>query len=269
MVRSYLWLVLLFLQPLHADKGKGGSAVTGGSSVVSTFSSTSTNDVGTVVPTSSPIASPTHSSVVPSSTHSSPVITFLAPSNATTCMPVTFQWHVLSPSTNITMDMYLQITNNGVPQAAPSNSSPPSVTSVATQPGRRQLPTFEISRDITNQTAMSTGSFNWSAVNVPPGWYILEASPIPTNGGEPVTLSARFFIMEGSNTTCVYPGVLPPTTSPSHSHLSSGALAGTVVGTVIGVTVLLGAFVLPRLWRRGVPGHQAWKHKHGGLYRLF
>jgi len=264
-----IWLIALFLPFALADKGSGKGEEDEDDTVSTTSSSSSsdTGDAGTNTSLARANASSTFTSMYPTVTPVAPAIRFSMPSNATTCTPVTFQWQVVPPSSNATnITMRLLITNDGVQQSAPYSWSSSTTTM---QHSRRQLPSTVISRDLANKTSMSLGSFRWPAVTVPEGWYILEASPENAFRSGIASQSAQFFVTAGSNTSCVDPDVSTAPVSDSHTQLSPGALAGTVVGTVVGLMALLGAFALPRLWRRGVPGHQAWKEKRGGLYRLF
>ncbi|KAF8515876.1 hypothetical protein JB92DRAFT_3114590 [Gautieria morchelliformis] len=272
MVCGSIWLILLFLRPVFAgaETSSGGGSTDGdsddgGAGAVASVALTTTS--GTTV-TLAANGTSTQTSIEPAATSSAPFITFPVMSNATTCMPVTFTWQVTSSATNVTnMDVRLTVSNDDVQQTAPPiiNASTP-VTAV--QPTGPDSPAQVINRPVTNQTALSSGSYNWSSVTVPTGWYILYVSLLSGYQNDVAVHSQQFFVMAGSNTSCVFPNISTSSVQ-SQSHLSPGALAGTVVGSVVGAAALLGAFAIPRLWRRGVPGHKAWQAKHGGLYQVF
>jgi len=266
-----IWVIALFLPYVLADKGNGGGdeddeAATSPMSSPSSTTTTTTTAVSSVFPAQANSSS-TSTSMYPSVTPPA-ALHFSTPLNATTCTPAKFQWQVIPPSLNTTnMTMHLLITNDGVQQAAPS--SWPASTTATMYPARRQLPSNVVSRNITNKTSMASGSFSWPAVTVPEGWYILEGSHVNAGRSGIASQSGQFFVSAGPNMTCVYPDVSTVPSSDVHTQLSPGALAGTVIGTVVGLAALLGAFALPRLWRKNIPGHQAWKEKRRDLYHLF
>ena len=259
--RSTIWIAsIMFLQPAFADMGKDGN---GGVSITITSSPTVTVTVSASEDSNGPS---TQTSIQPAVVPSlAPCISLCTPSNATTCMPVTFQWQATtSPCNMTTMDIRLLITNEGVQQVATTLYTSSSITTQFTE----QAPAIFISRDVTNRTASALGYFTWSAVTVPAGWYTLDASLSSDYSSRTIAQSAPLLVTAGSNTTCVYATGLT-LAAQSHTSMSPGAIAGTVIGSVVGAVALISAFVLPRLWRRGVPSHQAWKNKHGRLFTVF
>ncbi|KAF8520168.1 hypothetical protein BU17DRAFT_89164 [Hysterangium stoloniferum] len=246
----------------HGTGSSQGEGSTSGASPTSTVAAApSVMQSSILVPSTSPpptsISSPSaQPTTAPSnSSIAAPPMTFVQLSNATTCTPMMLSWQPISlNATDSHEGMQLVVTNINVTQSAPSNSS-----SSDTPPALASLSIQEI---ISNHTAMSSGTFNWTAVSVPEGWYIVIARP-----EYPMQLpvgSAKFFVTTGSNTSCIDSSFLK-----GSSTLSAGALAGTVVGSIVGVIAVLGAFIIPRLWRRGVPGHKAWMDRRGKLFDVF
>lgn len=145
-------------------------------------------------------------------------------------------------------------------------------------PQASHVPKMAISLPLSNTTAITSGQFTLSALALPQGWYVFAAKSdftVPVNLSSSdnsssnvtqthlIIRSPPFFVADMGNTSCVPPALVQIAQQNQDQNaptlpLSSGALAGTVVGCVIGVTILAGACLLPRFWRRGVPGHKAW-----------
>jgi len=242
--------------------GQGEETVNGAVSASIVAATPSITQIDTLVPSTSPSTSISSISAQPTTASSgssvaAPPITFVQLSNVTTCTPMMLSWqfHPVSlNATDLNEAMQLVVTNINVTQSASSNSSSSDIPS--------PLASLSIREIISNHTAMSLGTLNWKAVSVPEGWYIIVARPV--NPTQLPVGSAKFFVATGSNTSCIDSSFLK-----AGSTLSAGALAGTVVGSVVGVIVVLGAFRLPRLWRRGVPGHKGWTDRRGKLYDVF
>lgn len=258
MVRNrVIALILVYLQLVFATprgSGDGGTVVT----------LTTTSGTTVTIPAN---GTATQSSIQPAVTSSVPLISIPPLPNATTCMPIMFTWQVTPSTINMTnADVRLTIVNDGVERPASQPSASISLPSTGREPD--SLDNI-ITRCVTNNTALSSGFYNWTAVTVPAGWYKLDLCTTSDSSNSLRGISAhseRFFVMAGSNTSCVHSNMSTP--AQANSRFTSGALAGTVAGSVVGAAALLGAFLLPRLWRKGVPGHKAWQEKHG-LYKLF
>ncbi|GJJ12234.1 hypothetical protein Clacol_006475 [Clathrus columnatus] len=164
-----------------------------------------------------------------------------------------------------------------------SDSDGPDITLNPQIPQPSHVPKSPISLPLMNKTAITSGQLTLPALTVPPGWYVFAAkgdftvainpngnlSEGVSNAGNStqahlIIRSTPFFVTDGGNTSCVPPSLLQIAQQNQVNHiptlpLSPSALAGTIVGCIVGVIVLVGACILPRIWRRGFPGHKAWE----------
>ncbi|KAL1664996.1 hypothetical protein GGF50DRAFT_101145 [Schizophyllum commune] len=132
------------------------------------------------------------------------------------------------------------------------------ITSEAASPSSGGI-TSLISTDI----RASARTFTWSSVEVPQGWYNLNAS-IPSRNYV-ANLSPSFYVRNGADTSCLL-GASTTTTSGSQgaetsssatgssatavavgasssNPVDAGTIAGAVIGSIAGVTLLAGAFL--------------------------
>ncbi|KAI5832268.1 hypothetical protein K523DRAFT_370760 [Schizophyllum commune Tattone D] len=132
------------------------------------------------------------------------------------------------------------------------------ITSEAASPSSGGI-TSLISTDI----RASARTFTWSSVEVPQGWYHLNAS-IPSRNYV-ANLSPSFYVRNGADTSCLL-GASTTTTSGSQgaetsssatgssatavavgasssNPVDAGTIAGAVIGSIAGVTLLAGAFL--------------------------
>ncbi|KAJ6600003.1 hypothetical protein DFH09DRAFT_1355989 [Mycena vulgaris] len=144
-------------------------------------------------------------------------------SEMTTCIPATITWRytpAISDDFSDFSDLTLSITNDvAQPSPPPSTtigsfSSFFSVEARAVYRNRRDVLTQDISNGFIDPLALS---YIWPSVNVSAGWYALEASI----SGTTVAESLSFYVINGSDTSCVGP-VSPSSSSSTPNPTSSG-----------------------------------------------
>ncbi|KAK2465604.1 hypothetical protein APHAL10511_002496 [Amanita phalloides] len=157
----------------------------------------------------------------PSSTRSAthPVSTALlyfdGVSELVTCTQASFTWNYSGPADQ---QLSLTITNSHVAQQPSSNIIP-------------------ITTLITSSVDPSLNKYTWSSVNVPPGWYKLDAS-IPA---ESLSVdSTVFYVHAGSNTSCLSSSYA---SSLAHHTVNVGAIVGGTLG-LVGLALAAGLFCL-------------------------
>jgi hypothetical protein len=132
----------------------------------------------------------------------------------TTCNSVLFTWSVAGNSDG-TLDVH--ITNAGVDQT----DSPISPHAVLQRAGNED---GDITEEIGSTIPLSQFGLGWDDVNVPQGWYVVQAR---SSAFKTVT-SAPFFVQPGASTVCVNFTVHHDTTSSSSTssftHASSSSL---------------------------------------------
>ncbi|KAF4616479.1 hypothetical protein D9613_008699 [Agrocybe pediades] len=207
------------------------------------------------------MATPTNSG---SNATPSPDLIFLQIPQATTCKPL--QMMGFYSGSDGTVDLFA--TNVGVPQDA----DPPSTSSIrrntftnerrAIPTGATPQPTTPINeRIVTGLSASVDLSYTWQEVNVPQGWYIINAS-IPSRSY--FATSDLFYVFTGSDTSCVL-STTPTSSSTSSTAISTSsstsvstsspsntagsaivgsASSSTKVGTIAGVCIGAFAFVI-------------------------
>ncbi|KAI0048911.1 hypothetical protein FA95DRAFT_988898 [Auriscalpium vulgare] len=229
------------------------------------------------------------STAPPATTSSaSPLLIWQNVNDMYTCGQTSVNWGYSGPSAA----MVLNITNIGVAQQAPPSLTTQSigltpVGPAAAQPTQRKrqsgyggsyLPS--VMETLTTDVDPSVGSWSWSAVDVPQGWYQVTAI-VP--GLSPQS-SAEFFVHNGTNVACVRDfspapssssistasstatsaAVSASTTAPvlagSSHHSHAGAIAGGVVGGVAFLAAVVGALLYWFCRRRpvGSRGHDQW-----------
>ena len=146
---------------------------------------------------------PTLSSTLPTPS-STALLYFDAISDLASCSNASFSWVYNGPSGQ---QLTLVITNNGVPQKPQPSASP-------------------VSQIITSAADPSLGSYSWPSVNVPPGWYIVNAA-LPEQSFS--VSSTKFYVHSGSTTSCFSHSSL---VSTARSHTNVGAIVGGVIGAV-------------------------------------
>ncbi|KAF8258186.1 hypothetical protein EI94DRAFT_1179326 [Lactarius quietus] len=242
--------------------------------------------VGSIL--STPTTATPASSTVPASSSASasatPTLQFVGLGEMFTCGISPIRWAYTGPSAS----MSLNITNINVSQQAPlssstsSSTSSSSVTVTSTSNGTTSTPTSVAQRDfkrqysgyggsylpnineqLANQLDPTTNNYTWSGVNVPQGWYQLEA----TVQGVLQTSSSSFFVLNGTNVACIpqfavssATSLVPVSTSPASSqsavvaassgHSHAGAIAGGVIGGIAFFAAALVAFLFWFLRRR-------------------
>ncbi|PPQ74274.1 hypothetical protein CVT26_003898 [Gymnopilus dilepis] len=202
-----------------------------------------------------------------------PVFVFEPIPQAITCQPVTLSWFYNGPDGLVDFTA----TNVGVSQDEPA---PPLTSSSSTTRGsftgtdgkqRRAIPTgaanptYSITLPIaSNVDPTQQGDYIWSAVNIPQGWYQINAT-MPSQGY--TSPSRAFFVHSGNDVSCI--AVIPTSSSSSTtasstsssslippsasspavlpvagaSRVNPGAIAGAVIGGVILVAAVLAAWL--------------------------
>lgn len=173
-----------------------------------------------------------------------------------------------------------------------SDTDGPDTTLNPQPPQPSHTPEIPISLLFSNATVVTSGELTVPALTLPQGWYVLavksdftvfvgldgssnSSNMLSSNTSQThlIIRSSPFYVTNKGNTSCIPSALIKIAQQNQNMNistlpLSSGALAGTIVGCIVGVAVLVGACLLPRVWRRGVPGHKAWKGK-GKLYHVF
>ncbi|KAJ7581377.1 hypothetical protein C8J56DRAFT_263451 [Mycena floridula] len=161
---------------------------------------------------------------------------FTAPNNTTTCDSTTFFWSSGGVKSG-TMDL---VVFNNI--------------------SNRPLPFLAINETVAKNVTSSTQEWTWLSVNVPEGWYAVQAleSSLPDGVSLP---SAPFFVQNGSDVSCLVgkstasepDPMVPSSPKPKHRHVHIGSLLGTVIGSLVAFVVIAIAFIYPRWWRRALP----------------
>ncbi|THH18841.1 hypothetical protein EW146_g2200 [Bondarzewia mesenterica] len=215
----------------------------------------------------SPSSSSTATSSVSSSTSLAFPFYFNTVAEMWTCGEATVTWNYLGSASGLK----LGITNDGVMQkAAPTHSlsdGTSSSTSTASASGLVRRQTSSTSVPTINQTLVTqldpfAYNWTWSKVDVPQGWYVMEAFM-----GSSSAQSTSFFVNNGTDVSCLI-GSTPSSSSSSPASATSassaasssssaivapvsgssrsshaGAIAGGVVGGVAFVSALLAALL--------------------------
>jgi len=168
-----------------------------------------------------------------------------------TCQTASLLWFYTGPDGLIN----IFATNAGVSQSDPApsltSSRPPNTFTNARRavPGGAASATPLITVPIGGNINPASLSFTWQSVNVPQGWYILNAS-MPTRSYS--AISTPFFVHNGTNTSCLTsivtsssPAGSTPTGNPPASTSSPAAPSGssTNLGAIVGVSIAAVAIV--------------------------
>ncbi|KAJ7691052.1 hypothetical protein B0H17DRAFT_1134067 [Mycena rosella] len=198
----------------------------------------------------------------------------------TACASAKITWEAVPGTIASFAGLNLSITNAGVPQPPPPSSAPTgaSATSSAKAARRSHLSArATVTQEIADNIDASTGTYTWRRVNVTEGWYSTAAA---FSDGVAMQQSDPFFVVNGTDTSCLPGGTAPkstsrtsesanttsqtksagPTSSPSAAATSlaastarhpakfpPGAIAGIVVGAIL---VLTGILVFLRIRSR-------------------
>lgn len=186
----------------------------------------------------------------------------------TTCQPFNITWSYDGPFTLLS----LMVTNNNVQQLpAPTPTRPvPQLTNSGTNvaraiPGGATTPFLIQNVPLATNVPPYSASFLWSSVNVPQGWYVVNAT-IDSYSAQ----SFPFFVLNGTDLSCLFSStsttsmsvsttsmqspsssanssstVTPPVTvggsSTSSTHFV-GAIVGITIGAVALLSLALGAW---------------------------
>lgn len=166
-------------------------------------------------------------------------IQFTAPNNTTTCGSTTFFWSSTGLQGKL---MSLIVTNSVVPNHTESAN-------------------LVINETISDNITVATQEFTWLTVDVPEGWYAVEAFSVGVSN-----ISSQFFVQNGANNTCllgsnsntatsVTPAPSPTTlpTPPKSHSLGTGPVIGTILGAITALVLISIAFRFPRWWRHALP----------------
>ncbi|KAI0062700.1 hypothetical protein BV25DRAFT_1915839 [Artomyces pyxidatus] len=198
-----------------------------------------------------------------------------------TCGQAKLTWGHVGPS----VSMSLVVTNVGVVQQAPAG--PPNVGSPAVPRSNAETTATperqsgyggsflqSVFETLSKSVDSSSGNYTWPSVDVPQGWYQMQA--ILPNSTTTITISAPFFVTNGTNTSCIRAADDTPSsfnitsTSPSSSptsstvsisssssavsairssHSHAGGIAGGVFGGIACLSMVLAALAY-RIRRR-------------------
>ncbi|KDQ59995.1 hypothetical protein JAAARDRAFT_32365 [Jaapia argillacea MUCL 33604] len=273
-----LWVCLcLIVDPVFKAAGANlpptpdsrfASAVTLPGSILSTVGPTMsdlppplslTTPISTAPSTTSAAQSVTSAS--PSTTAAPvPTLAFHAIANMTACSPGIVNWDYAGPTGNLSF----MVTNSFVPTVNDTFASPASPAVTRRNVGEGSLvkvkrQSGDIYEVVGSNLDPTKDTWTWPVVNVPQGWYVLDAflSGIPTQ-------SPAFFVSLGTNTSCLPASSLPSssTTPASSSSVSpipqsdastnhhTGAIVGGVIGGLAFILAVLGALFVCRRRRR-------------------
>lgn len=190
-----------------------------------------------------------------------------------TCGAAVVTWDYLGSSSGLR----LVITDSDVTQQSPptnTQSDGTDVVSIASESGVARFArrdTLSVTQTIGTDLDPSLSNWTWSQVDVPQGWYVLQASIASLS-----SQSDSFFVHNGTDTSCVIGSAPSPSsasatisasssTSPSPStsailvsgsskNSHAGAIAGGVVGGVAFVAAVLAAVLFWLCRRRPTRG---------------
>ncbi|KAH9054934.1 hypothetical protein EDB87DRAFT_1362731 [Lactarius vividus] len=217
--------------------------------------------------------STTTSSTVQASNTAAPTFQFAAIGEMCTCEVAEVQWTYSGPSA----PMSFNITNVNVVQHAPLASSVTSTSQSMTNQiyaypsfaqvgvSRRQFSGYggsylpPVDEQLATQLDPLVGTWRWSSVNVPQGWYQMLA----TLQGVLTASSSSFFVLNDTNVDCILQflptstsavqitgttvaSITTETTSKAVSHI--GTVVGGIVGGVAAIILAIGAIAF--VWRR-------------------
>ncbi|KAH7882309.1 hypothetical protein F5I97DRAFT_344769 [Phlebopus sp. FC_14] len=118
---------------------------------------------------------------------------------------------------------------------------------------KRQNTAGQMVDQVLADTNATSGSWTWSSVNLPEGWYQAEAAM-----SDFATSSPQFFIANGSDVSCLSGNLSLSSGTSSSPKSNIGAIIGGVIGGVVGLALVALALTL---WfrRRRVParGHDS------------
>ncbi|KAF9052668.1 hypothetical protein BJ165DRAFT_1523438 [Panaeolus papilionaceus] len=183
-------------------------------------------------PSSSP---PATSNSFPPTPGSQYFLQFQTPSNTTVCSSLDLLW-TFAGHDLFTMTLYIE----------PQN--------VSSQMTTQQIPTS--ARVLSTDVAVMDSRYTWSPVIADSGWYIANSFDNKNSTGV-MMRSSPFFIAPPMNDSCLQ-STSNNSSSSNHLHQSrpsDGTIIGLSLGITAGVTLLLAAFLYPRLWRKELPSH--------------
>lgn len=178
-----------------------------------------------------------------------PVFSFIDDSSLQplTCQAVYVYWFYTGPKGTIN----LYASNAGVSQVA----SPPPVSSSTVGSSVVDATIPNITVTIATNLDPSVFRFSWSPVNVPQGWYILNAS-MPTLSYS--AQSVPFYVRTSNNTSCITTSASSLTNSTSASLASPvraasqsvGISIGTIIGATFGLVIVVAVIIFAYIWSK-------------------
>ena len=171
------------------------------------------------------------------SNESEPVLTFIDDDalQAFTCQAINVHWNYTGPSGSIN----LYTTNVGVPQTSSKGSSSTVNTS-----------TTNITVTLGTNIDTSNSSFRWGSVDVPEGWYILNASmPAQSYSAQ----SDPFYVQTGNDTSCISSSTSNSKSANPSPHPDIIPIAA-IIGASFGLTIVVATMVVAYIFfRKGRP----------------
>lgn len=192
-------------------------------------------------PAARPPDSKSGTAASPSQTQTSRSFQWTSPDNTTTCDSTTFLWSATGFGNNMT----LQVSNMNVPNHTMSTPLP-------------------VLHNLTTNVTTNLQVFTWLIVDVPEGWYTVEAIPNSLNSNFSA-VSAPFFVKNGTDTSCINEQLLDGSTSSALPQPTAGmksavphkanipVIVGTLLGALVAFIILSIAFIFPRFWRHALP----------------
>lgn len=163
---------------------------------------------------------------------STPSFSFSKINEMTACTPATIPWTYVGSASNVILEMALFVTNNGVAQPSAPPSTAVGTFSTTTQfQGSRRSSLYRrdiITKAIVERINPALGAYTWPLVNVPTGWYVLNASLAFTS---PI-LSQPFYVDESTDTSCLA-STSTTSSSPSGSTTATSSTSASPTGPII------------------------------------
>jgi len=109
--------------------------------------------------------------------------------------------------------------------------------------------TLAIAKNLPVANATGGREFDWPAVAVPQGWYVIMGSSPDLDQGVIVANSSRFYVADSGDDSCISAtpsasdgsGSTIATGLPStSSHMSTGGVVGAVIGGIIAIAAIIG-----------------------------